>query len=529
MAEYTVAFEKDSNVWKLYQALKKAGVKDSELDRGYSEADYINKKRNQYGKNDRVIQAEEVLDYALERYERFHLALKEHMGYVIPWSLDDFDPTTTFDQEVRDKLQTKIKYIKEELKKAGYLNTSSDEYKELLAISVFTYVVAGKRDEKGVRVLGDNIDELRKAKLNAIVKMILKEGGFGLADINGDCDPEATALEALKKRCGMCTEFSYITYAALKMAGIETYSQYVEAPREYLIRKGWPPDAAHGSLVLVLNNKKRILDPGLGRANAEPHYHQNGFKWIQESRREWLGFYYALYASQVKQRVDDKALLELYRKARELNTNFYLINVSLGISYSKAGRIKEAIECYKKALSLQPNSIEAMSMLASAYTENKQHNEAVALFEKILVVEPKNLSALRYLVSNYISMHNYDKALEHGRKIAALNPKDLEVRQTIGQLYGEKKDYDKAVDEFKKILKDDPRYLPVYNSLAIVLYNQARSLMIENKYKESYAKLGEAKAVLQEYLKIKPGDERAQIILQQIEAVQKQLEKRIKD
>jgi len=523
--EYTQTFNKDSNIWKLYLELKKAGVKDEDLDRGYSETDYTNKKQLPRGEKDQIIQAEEVLDYALERYERFHLALKEQMGYVIPWTLDDFDPATTFDQEIRDKLQAKIKFIKDEMKKAGYLDTKTDEYKELLAVSVFTYVVAGKKDETGVKVFVDDIKELRRAKLGKIAEMILDEGGLGLADIKNDCDPEGTALEALKKKCGACTELSYVTHAALKMAGIETASLFVEAPPAYLIKKGWPPGTNHNSLVLELKNKKRIFDPGLKMANAEPEYRKESFTWVQETHREWLGFYYSLYATNVKAKVDEPTLLELYKKAKELNGNYYLTNLCLGVMHYNQGEIKLAIESFKKALALKPGAADGMEMLAKAYVTNHQEDEAVMVYKKHLTAEPSDQEALRAIVQLCYNLQRYDDALEFARKSVALNPNYLAMRNVIGQIYGKKEEFDRAEQEFKKLLKDNPDFLPAYKSRAAALFDHGKKMISDQKPKEANAKLDEAKAVLQAYLKRKPEDKKALNLLQQIEAAQKELEK----
>ena len=467
MSEYKIAFDKDSNVWKLYQALKKAGVKDSDLDRGYYETDYINKKRSFIGK-DKVVQTEEVLDYALENYERFHLAISENMGYVIPWSLDDFDPNTTFDQEIRDKIKAKITFFREELKKAGFLDPASDKYKELLAVSVFTYVITGKKGPAGLRAPEEAINELKKAKLTRIADQIMKEGGLGTADFKGDCNPEATALEALKKKCGMCTEFSYLMFAALKMAGLEALSLYAEAPKAYLEKKGWPPDSTHNSLLLALKNKKRIIDPALGNADAEAHYKENSFKWVQESRREWLGFYYVLYAQhfmQDKENNINNAAFVFYKKARELNSNYYTINMNLGGMHIKFGELEAAAECFKKALALKPQSVDAMKILASVYTKKKQYNQAIELYKKVLIIDPKNVEAIGNIAS-------------------------------------------------------------IYMDQAINLFNHGRNLMIEHRDKEAYAKFDQAKAVLQEYLKYKKDDEQALKIMQQIESVQKQLKAR---
>jgi len=60
MSEYTITFKKNADIWKLYQRLKKAGVKDADLDKGYPKTDYVKKKRSVIHKGDRKIQKQEV-------------------------------------------------------------------------------------------------------------------------------------------------------------------------------------------------------------------------------------------------------------------------------------------------------------------------------------------------------------------------------------------------------------------------------------------------------------------------------------
>lgn len=57
MSEYTIAFDKDSNVWKLYQSLKKAAVKDSDLDQGFEEVDYVRYTRSPKSRHDKTYRA----------------------------------------------------------------------------------------------------------------------------------------------------------------------------------------------------------------------------------------------------------------------------------------------------------------------------------------------------------------------------------------------------------------------------------------------------------------------------------------
>jgi len=281
--------------------------------------------------------------------------------------------------------------------------------------------------------------------------------------------------------------------------------------------------------VLVLKNKKRILDPGLKMANAEPEYRAESFRWVQETHREWLGFYYSLYATNVKSKVDERTLMGLYKKAKELNGNYYLINLCVGVMHYNKGEIKLAIESFTKALALKPGAADGMEMLAKAYVRNNQEDEAVMLYKKHLAAQPNDQEALRGVVQLFYNLRRYDEALEFAKKSVALDPNYMAMRNIIGQIYGKKGEFDRAEEEFKKIIKDDPDFVPVYKSRATVLFDHGKKLISDQKNKEASTKLGEAKTVLEEYLKRKPDDKKALEIMRQIESVQKQQEKQPSD
>ena len=141
MSDYAVTIPQDSPVFKLYQKLKADGVKDADLDTGYPATDYVKKTRT-ITRKDHKVDATEVLNYALEHYERFQLALKETTGYDVPWSLDDLDPATHFDAGLREQVDHAIAAFRKVLADKG-LETGSSRYNELLAVSLYAFALGG--------------------------------------------------------------------------------------------------------------------------------------------------------------------------------------------------------------------------------------------------------------------------------------------------------------------------------------------------------------------------------------------------
>ena len=339
MDGYTLEFKQGTRIWNLYQALRERGIGDSQLDQGYYETDFVNSKRNLVHKADKVIQEEEVLEYALERYEKYRSVIQEKMGYELPWLLSDYNPATSFDYEIRKKIKDAIAAFKIELEKEGYKPTE-DKYKELLATSLFCFVMGSK---------GEN--------LKGINEYIDKNGGLDVAKIKYDCFREASALQTLKLKCGACTEKSAILYSALKMAGLDV--SFIYALNEGFMKVMGSERGGHVSVGLTLSNRVMIIDPFFGPDAANNSYDKEYPFWYQTSLREFLSSYYTnLGSSYNSKHKFDKAAQE-FKKAIELDPNHDIAHYNLGNVYYAKYEYEKAIEELSKALEINPNYVKA--------------------------------------------------------------------------------------------------------------------------------------------------------------------------
>ncbi|EKD41277.1 MAG: hypothetical protein ACD_73C00781G0001, partial [uncultured bacterium] len=129
--------------FKLHQSLSTAGVTCENMDQGTNIINYDGKscptasmKSCVVGARDGQLEASEVFEFAFGHYEKYQKIIEGVTGHKLPWVLDDNDPATTFDADVRKKVQGAIDKLKDILKTNG-VKEGSEEYKEKLAVGLF--------------------------------------------------------------------------------------------------------------------------------------------------------------------------------------------------------------------------------------------------------------------------------------------------------------------------------------------------------------------------------------------------------
>lgn len=432
---YTLNFKKDSPTWNLYQELKRDGVKDPDMDQGYLKANYKNKKRFSVSKNDRKITEAEVLAYALEKHQKYQRPITESMGHEIPWGLDDLDPETIFDLKIREKISSAVKSFEEDLNLAGYVK-GTDEYNELLAISLYAFAISSKRlGTTEIRIPKDAVKELKDARLENVVFYIVRNGGLGIADNANNCELEASALTALKESCGWCTEKSKILYAVFKMAGLK--ANFMHGLVKYAaIPKFKGLQRHHVSVGLILSGKTRFFDAALIKADAGSFYKENFDWWFLAANREALSVHYSNLGKNHVDKGEPDLAIEKCKKALQVNPHLAEAHHNLGDAYYRKGKLKRAIAEYKKALNINPRLAETHNNLGNTYDRMGKLNLAISEYWKVLKIHP-GLTATRFNLG--IIYQKLAKKLERKN----------EMTQAL-------KNYWKALKQFRIASKDYP-------------------------------------------------------------------------
>lgn len=150
--------------------------------------------------------------------------------------------------------------------------------------------------------------------------------------------------------------------------------------------------------------------------------------------------------------------------------------------------------------------------LATSAEEPKQtrsiDNEGeIRLSKSILEKDPNNLQTLISLGNAYFDTDRYQEAIDAYSKVLSIDPKNPDVRTDLGIMYRKLGQFDKALETFRRAAQDNPTHINSRFNLGVVL-----------KYdKEDFQGAIQA---WEDFLKVvPPGDERATMVKQEIQAM----------
>lgn len=466
MAGYTIAIQKDSPIFKLYQKLKADGVKDDDLDTGYPETDYVNKTRKIAHQGDQVINETEVLNYALENYERFQLAIKEIIGGVVPWSLDDLNPATDFDAQVRDKVGCALNAFQKILAEKGF-KAGTDRYNELLALSLFAFTLASQPAGDAKAPIPKTIrQELAQEGLSQVEDYLARNGGLALGAKKNDCVLEAMALQALAAGCGHCTEQSSVLYSVLRAAGLKANFLYVKSGVTANQKLGAEPGMLHVAVSVKLNKKRRIFDPTFQKANAEPFYKSRKFAWWFElTPTEFLIDHLINLGNDYARRGEPGQAVRLLQGAIRLDPNSLIAHMNLGDAYTRTGEPDLAIAEDETAVKIDPRSAEAYMNLGVAYDRKGDLDRSIAELKTAIKLEPDFAEAHFNLGFEYLRQHRWDLAIAENREAIRLEPKYADAHNNLGISYAQKGELDRPLAQYLKAVALNPNHADALNNL----------------------------------------------------------------
>jgi lipopolysaccharide biosynthesis regulator YciM len=157
--------------------------------------------------------------------------------------------------------------------------------------------------------------------------------------------------------------------------------------------------------------------------------------------------------------------IHLLQAARSKDPENVMVLRSLGHSFFRVKRYKEAMAFIRKAIDLAPNDKESLYTLAECYQEADQIDQALKIFGHLRPDPVMGASAS--LVSGTINMERrqYEEAIqdfEIGLKHANIKPEILvDLRYRLASTYLKQNDIAKALPLLRDIQADNPSYKDV--------------------------------------------------------------------
>jgi Flp pilus assembly protein TadD len=175
---------------------------------------------------------------------------------------------------------------------------------------------------------------------------------------------------------------------------------------------------------------------------------------------------------------------------------------NLGLLATREGRMDEAVGHFEQALRVSPDYWIALENLGNAYRLQKRWDVARGTLERALTARPQDPEANYNLAMVYAQTDDAARAYEYLQNALRLRPAYPEAMNNLGVLYLRTGRRDEAVAKFEECMRVAPEFNQSY-------LNLARVYSLEDTP-------GNARAVLLELLKQKPGDVQAQKALEQL-------------
>ncbi len=458
---YRLAFREDLLAAQIYQGMQKLGIKPADLDQGCTRRKVQSAGGIPFEKiseKDKMIHSCEIFGMPLVRYKQFPELAAMITQKPIPWSLDDFDPTTSEDQKVRESIHQTIHFVDQILKAKGY-DPNQLEYQQRMALALnYRVSVTGEF----LAMLQDAPDPQVPAEARKMVREELKRvqdelKAAGIPEFwdhlkanafprwKSDFSVELPALEAIKAQTGDCTEQSKVLFGALEMAGLTASFIEIDPWRSenWILRslRANEPNYRHVALQVEFEKSFMVLDPALMAVNP-PHQ--------------------SIFPLTLRQ----FAALELSNRA-------------MGPTVQGG---KGDLNLLDRAVALDDFlDIPLMNRGKLRMLQEGQPQKALEDYDRAVAVNPKNPFAFEGRAKIHLHQKNIDLALQDFDKAIELNPLVYVFFQDRGAVRLMQNRMDAAEVDFKKALELDPERafpLVVHNS-AIYIANRSFSYQKE--------------------------------------------------
>lgn len=158
-----------------------------------------------------------------------------------------------------------------------------------------------------------------------------------------------------------------------------------------------------------------------------------------------------------------KDAIQNYRKALALDPHFPNLRVNLGLSYFKAGELKETIQTYEPLLKEMPSTssqrVRIVALTGLAHYGVGNYAAAAPYLKEAVASDPTNLAFRLMHAHSCLWTKQFQCVLAEYKEILTLSPDSAEAHMLAGEAYDGQRFEAKALEEFETAIKKDP-FLP---------------------------------------------------------------------
>lgn len=164
----------------------------------------------------------------------------------------------------------------------------------------------------------------------------------------------------------------------------------------------------------------------------------------------------------------------LWSDVAKKNKTSHIAHHSLGIVYEQRGEINNAMLEYKRAIELDPNYYLSYNNLGKLYFDAKEMKKAMEFYDFALKLN--SAFAPAHLNKAYIlmAMGKNDKAIASLESAIKYNPNNPAGYMNLGYIYQQKRMPDKAIEYYTKLLEYDPASYEALSNLGLILLQSGK-------------------------------------------------------
>lgn len=191
------------------------------------------------------------------------------------------------------------------------------------------------------------------------------------------------------------------------------------------------------------------------------------FKILSPTDYYKLAFDYNLRASGdgPKEKENQNKAIEYYKKAIELDGDFYNAIINLAVIYNDIGKHDDAIILLNQAVKNKLCDEDAWYNRGISYHCMEDYTKAIADYKRALRYNPEDTGALNNIGDSYNRIDKYELALDFYQRALKINKTDADLWFGIGEVYFNKKNYKKAITYFLKAINCDNGDVDCYSMI----------------------------------------------------------------
>jgi protein O-mannosyl-transferase len=177
--------------------------------------------------------------------------------------------------------------------------------------------------------------------------------------------------------------------------------------------------------------------------------------------------------------------IDQYRKALQINPNYFEAHSNLGIALMQTGRAEEGREQFLQALQIKPDLPISHYNLGNAYAATGQRQRAIEHYERALALKPDYIEAHNNLGVTLIKVDRPLEAIEHYLDALKVNADDCDTLYNLGNallLTGRVQD---AIGQYERAVQLKPNYAEAHNNLGSALLQAGRPEEAIEHYKQA--------------------------------------------